>query len=158
MSSGISPRYLSWIAAPLAFAASTTAAADKVKVGDLVDVTFGTINNLSVDNVSAQNICAHSQSDRYSVTATGSGSNNSFALSAGSASLAYEVQWAGMAGQTTGTPMAAGVASGTFTAVSNQNCNGGATASLIIVLRATQLQSATALAYSGTLSILLAPL
>lgn len=158
MSCGISPRFLCWIAAPLALAGYPAAAADKVKVADLVDVSFGTINNLSVDNVSAQNVCAHSQSDRYSVTATGSGSNNSFALSAGNSSLTYDVQWAGTAGRTTGTPLASGVSSVSFTTSSNQNCSGGATASLIIVLRATELQSATALAYSGTLTIMLAPL
>ena len=66
----------------------------------------------------------------------------------------------GPAAQTCGTSLTAGVAKTGFksTAVA-QGCNNGpvTTASLIVILRAATLSSATAGTYNGTLTLILAP-
>jgi hypothetical protein len=130
------------------------------RITGLSDVAFGTINNLGVDSVRAQDVCAYSDSflGLYRVTATGSGTGGAFTLQAGSRQLPYDVQWSGSEGRTSGSGLTAGVASGWFFSFANQTCTGGENASLIVVLRATDLQSATAGSYSGVLTIMLAPL
>jgi hypothetical protein len=129
-----------------------------VRISGLSDVSFGTIGNLGVNQVRTQTVCAHAQVGTYSVTASGSGPGNSFRLSSGTRLLPYEVQWAGSAGQTSGTALTANLPSVGFPSDGNHQCNRGPTASLIIILRATNLQSATAGDYGGTLTLLLAPM
>src|SRR5262245_1877550 len=90
---------------------ASPAEAQRVKVTDLSDLAFGSIANLQADAVRSENLCAFSNvSDRgYSVRATGSGSSGAFTLGSGSRTIAYEVQWSGAAGQTTGTSLLSGV-------------------------------------------------
>lgn len=137
--------------------------AQNVRVTDLADVAFGTIANFNSDLTNSQSICAYSSATnrRYSVTARGSGAGGAFTLASGSRTLAYEVQWSSSADQTSGTPLSPNVAltGQTSSAVFLSNCffNYTATASLITILRASAVSSATAGSYSGTLTVMLAP-
>ena len=135
--------------------------AQQVRISDLTDVAFGTISNFTTDLTRRQDVCAHSTAagNRYSVTASGSGAGGSLDLQSGSGTLAYEVQWAGATGQTVGTNLVANVAQGGFSEVgSSATCKSGImTASLITILRSTAISAATAGAYTGTLTLILAP-
>jgi hypothetical protein len=156
--------------ATLAFAAawaslSSPAAAapgDKARISGLVDAAFGTVI-LTSDRTVRQNVCAFSDSATagYSVTASGSGAASAFTLTTGSFTVPYEVQWAGTSNQTSGTSLTSGsIAHGFTSNAANNNCGGNgptATATLIVILRASALGSARAGSYSGTLSITLAP-
>jgi len=150
------------LGAVLLLAGAPPALAQKARIGNLSDVAFGAISNLSTDAVQAQSVCAYTQSatGRYMVTATGSGAGGAFELTSGTAPLAYEVEWAASAGQSSGAALAPGVPlTGVSSAASQQTCNSGppASASLVVVLRAAALGSAGAGSYSGTLSVLIAP-
>ena len=141
---------------------SPEAVAQKARLGDLNDIAFGAISNLSADVAQAQSVCAFSQSatNGYNVSATGSGPGGAFTLSAGAAQLDYDVQWAAAPAQTSGTALApGGVLSGLTSTASQQTCNSGpaSSASLIVILRAAQLGAATAGSYTGTLSLTIAP-
>ena len=156
------PRFALSIAMVLAAAAlPVPAAAQKVRITDLSDVNFGLISNLQADARQSQSICVFSQSSgsRYSVTATGSGSASSFALSNGSSSLAYDVEWSDQSGQTGGTTLAPNVATtGRTSAATQQSCNSGpaTSASLTIILRSSALTQAREGNYSGSLTLLVA--
>jgi hypothetical protein len=138
------------------------AQAQQVQISKLTDVAFGTIANFTTDQTNSQSVCAYSSATggRYSVTASGSGSGGAFTLASGGSQLAYEVQWAATANQTTGVALTPGVA------LTGQTGNGLTatcffgfvpTASLITILRASALSAASAGTYSGTLSLLIAP-
>lgn len=149
------------VASCLAVLASPAWAApgDKARISGLADVGFGTLNTTSDQSVS-ENVCAYSNSSTsgYSVTATGNGTGGAFTLAAGTFTLPYEVRWAGSANQTNGTALSAGtLAPGFVSGASQQTCNGGPSASLIVIIRATALGSARAGSYTGTLQIVIAP-
>jgi hypothetical protein len=140
---------------------SGPASAQKVRITNLSDVDFGLIANLQSDALRSQNVCVFSNSagNRYSITATGSGTGSSFALSNGSASLDYEVEWADQSGQSTGTSLSPNIAStGRVSSATHQSCNVGpaTSASLIIVLRSSALSQAREGNYSGSLTLLVA--
>jgi hypothetical protein len=140
---------------------SAPAPAQKVRIGNLSDVNFGLISNLQADARQSQNLCVYSQSsgNRYSITATGSGSGSAFTLSNGSNSLAYEVEWSDQSGQTTGTRLTPAVAAtGRVSAATQQTCNSGPanSASLTIILRSSALSQAREGNYSGSLTLLVA--
>ena len=143
-------------------AAPQVAHAQKARISDLIDVAFGAISNLSTDVSRAQSLCAFTQSasGNYLVTATGSGPASAFALASGLAQLAYEVQWASSSNQTTGIPLTAGVPlTGVPSAATQQTCTAGpaSSATLIVILRASQLGAAQAGTYSGALTLMIAP-
>ena len=128
-------------------------------VGNLVDYSFGQITNLSADQSIARDVCVYSAKTTpgYNVRASGSGAGGAFTLSATGSTLGYEVQWAPQPGRANGTilyPNA--VLSGLVTGATQQNCNNGptASASLVVMLRATSLQAALSGSYSGTLTII----
>jgi hypothetical protein len=137
------------------------AAAQKVRITNIADVNFGLISNPQVDSRQSQNVCVFSNSigGAYSVSAAGSGSGSSFALSNGANSLAYEVEWSGQSGQTTGTSLTPNVPlNGQTSSATQQSCNSGpaTSASLTIILRASQLSQARQGSYSGSLTLLVA--
>lgn len=137
------------------------AAAQKVRITNLSDVNFGLIANLQADARQSQNLCVFSQSTggRYSITATGSGSGSSFALTSGANSLAYEVEWSDQSGQTSGTSLVPAVAAtGRVSAATHQTCNSGpaSSASLIVILRSSILTQAREGNYSGSLTLVVA--
>ncbi len=147
--------------AALALLGPAPGLAQQVRISRLTDVAFGTISNFAADQSRTQNVCAHSTSATrgYSVTARGGGTAFAFTLASGAARLAYEVQWAGSIGQTSGTNLVANVAQGGFTGSGNTSTcgNGIRTASLITILRTSAISAATAGAYTGTLTLILAP-
>lgn len=137
------------------------AAAQKVRITNLSDVNFGLVSNLQADARRAQNVCLFSNSTggRYSITASGSGSGSSFALSDGAHMLPYEVEWSDQSGQSSGTSLAPTVTStGRVSAATQQTCNSGpaTSASLIVILRASSLTQAREGNYSGSLTLLVA--
>ncbi|QDP20415.1 hypothetical protein [Sphingomonas xanthus] len=135
--------------------------AQQVRVTSLTDVNFGMVNNLTVDAVQSQSVCvwANGSARAYSVRATGSGAGGAFVLSSGPASMAYQVRWNDAAGMSNGQQLNPGIPlGGQTTNAQNQLCTNGppATASLIVVLPATSLMTASQGAYSGTLTLLVA--
>jgi hypothetical protein len=142
------------------FLSPVAASAQVGRISALSDVSFGTVST-AADVSRAQTVCAFSSNlGRYTVTATGSGSGGAFTLANGPAALPYEVQWSQASGATTGTNLTAGVPlSGQTSDATGVTCLLGllSSGSLIVLLRATALQSAAAGDYSGTLSILLSP-
>ena len=144
-----------------AMALPQPASAQKVRVTDLSDVNFGLLSNLQADARRSQNVCLFSNSTggRYSITASGSGSGSSFALSDGAHTLPYEVEWSDQSGQSSGASLAPTVTStGRVSAATQQTCNSGpaTSASLIVVLRASSLTQAREGNYSGSLTLLVA--
>jgi hypothetical protein len=151
-----------WIYLLLLAAFPAAAQAQQVRITGLTDVGFGVITNFASDLTVARNVCVFSSAAgrRYAITATGSGTGGAFTLAAGSARLAYEVQWAGSRNQTSGTSLTAGVLRGGFSAnTSSQTCatNPPATASLITILRNSAVSTASAGNYSGTLTLIVTP-
>lgn len=138
-------------------------ASGNVQITGLSDVNFGTIANLSVDDVNAQSICVFSDTATkgYQITATGSGSSGAFTLSAsGGRRLAYDVQWNQQSGQSSGTQLTSkSTLTGQVTTATAATCSSAPskTASLIVIERASVLSSAPAASYSGNLTLLIGP-
>jgi hypothetical protein len=133
----------------------------RVQISGLTDVAFGTVDPTSPAS-SAENVCVWSNTSGkgYSVTASGDGASNAFTLSDGTNSLPYSVEWAGSSGQTSGTALTSGAAlAGLSSTATNPTCSAGpaATASLIVKMTAANLQAAVASAYTGTLTLVVAP-
>jgi hypothetical protein len=136
------------------------ASAQKVRITNLSDVDFGLLSNLQADSRRSQNICLFSNSagNAYSVAASGSGAGSAFTLSNGSNSLAYEVEWSDQSGQSNGSSLTPnGALTGRTSSATHQFCNSGpaASASLIIVLRSTDLAQAREGSYTGSLTLLI---
>lgn len=141
---------------------ASPAAAQLVRITKLSNASFGTISSFVSDSQKNENICVYSSNlgGGYNVTATGSGSGGAFTLSGSGATLAYEVQWSSSSGQTSGTSLSPSTAlTGLSSGALSSNCNIGpsTTASLIILVRASQASSATAASYSGTLTLMIGP-
>lgn len=135
--------------------------AQRVRITSLSDVDFGLIANLQADSRRSQNVCLFSNgsANAYSVSASGSGPGGSFTLANGSSALAYTVEWSQQSGQTSGTALTAnGTLSGQTSVATHQFCNSGpaTSASLTIVLRATELSRAREGGYRGSLTLLIA--
>lgn len=136
-------------------------AQERARLTGLNDVNFGLVNSLADTSIS-QSVCAFtsSRTDRYSVLASGNAAGGAFLLQAGASTLAYDVLWADTAGATGGANLTAGALTPGFSSsVKQQTCNSGppTTATLTIRLRDQVLQNARAGAYSGVLSITIAP-
>ena len=89
---------------------------------------------------------------------TGTGAQ--FELQSPSGNLPFEVQWADSANRTSGQQLVAGTArSGFVSTANNHSCNNSpAAASLIVLLRAFEIERATAGGYSGQLTLIIAPM
>ena len=149
---------LTWLAIATCIAAP--ASAQRVRVGALSDVSFGTMSSLQSDQRQSRSICVYSngQTSGYSVSASGSGSAGAFELLNGLNTLQYDVQWSPVSGQTNGTSLSPNVPlSGLVSAASHQTCSNGPTtsASLILVLRGVDLAQAREGTYTGSLSLLI---
>lgn len=137
------------------------ATAQKVRITNLTDVSFGLIANTQAEARRSQNICLYSNSagGAYSVSASGSGAGSAFVLSNGPDLLPYAVEWSDSSGQTSGVELAPSVAlTGQQSAASHQFCNSGpaTSASMTIVLKAADLSQARQGNYAGTLTLLIA--
>lgn len=136
-------------------------AADKVQISELLDVQFGQLAMNGLDVTSAQNVCVYSGSrtGSYSVSAS-TGNGAQFALQSPSGTLPFEVRWADGADRTSGRQLVAGIAQTGFTSSANNHfcSNSPTTASLIVLLRAFEVERATAGDYSGQLTLIIAPM
>lgn len=139
------------------------AGSPNVQITGLSDINFGSLSNFSVDAVRAESVCVYSASatSSYQITATGSGSSNSFALSAsGGKKLTYDVQWNSQPGNTSGTQLTSNVAlTGLVSTATSATCSSGpsTSASLIVIIRSSVLSAAQVGSYSGTLTLLIGP-
>ena len=160
------PESLRWVfltgcLAALLLVNPVPAFAQKVRITNLSDIDFGMIANLQADSRRSQNVCLYSNGTAggYSVVATGSGPGSGFSLTSGPNLLAYDVEWSGQSGQASGTALSPNVAlTGQTSAATHQFCNSGpsSSASLIVVLRGSELARARQGSYSGTLTLLIA--
>ena len=149
------------VLAAFLLATPAPALAQKVRITNLSDVDFGTIANLQADSRRSQNICLYSNATAggYSVVATGSGPGSGFSLSSGPNQLPFDVEWSGQSGQSSGAALSPTVAlTGQTSSATQQFCNSGpaTSASLILVLRGSELARARQGNYSGTLTLLIA--
>ncbi|MDO6414998.1 hypothetical protein Q4F19_11455 [Sphingomonas sp. BIUV-7] len=146
------------LAVAILLVATPSVRAQNVNISNLSDVDFGALPTTGVDQTKTQSVCAYSGllGGKYSVTATGSGAGGAFTLANGGATLAYEVQWAGSSGQTSGTNLTAGSALPGQTMLLSCPVIGATDASLILVIRGTAIVAARAGNYNGTLTIILA--
>ena len=137
-----------------------TAQSMKVEVSGLSDVNFGQITNFQTDLRQAQSVCvaANSSGLRYSVQASGSGSGGAFALSNGVYDLPYSVEWSPTPGGTSGVALSASTPlAAQTTSERGPRCKDGPTASLVVVLRASETSRALQGNYSGSLTLLISP-
>ncbi len=133
----------------------------RVRITGLADVSW-TNQDPGTAATNAQDVCVWSNTSTkgYTVTARGDGASNAFTLANGALTVPYSVQWNASAGQTTGTALTTGSASGTLTstAATNQTCTAGESASLVVGISAADLggmQAATS--YSGVLTLVVSP-
>ena len=143
-------------------AGTANGASNKVRITGISDVPFGTIGNLSVDAVQSQSLCLYANTDTngYNITATGIGPGGGFELTSGSQPLSFDVAWSSSAGQSSGTAVTPNVPlTGQVSDATTQSCSSGpaTSASLVIILRAAALSSATAGTYNGTLTLVVGP-
>jgi hypothetical protein len=129
--------------------------AQQVIVRRMTDRNFGTVNVTSSMGNSrfGDNLCIYSSTVTrgYNVTATGPGPGGSFQLqSAAGYTLDFRLQWSNTQGQTSGTPMVAGVPlTGRSHAVGvNSSCTAD-NSTLNVFIDATTWQNATAATYGG---------
>lgn len=132
----------------------------KVEVSGLSDVNFGQISDFQSDLRQAQSVCvaANSSGLRYSVQASGSGAGGAFALSNGVYDLPYSVEWSAGPGQNSGIALSASSPlTAQRTSERGPRCKDGPTASLVVVLRASETSRAQQGNYSGSLTLLISP-
>jgi spore coat protein U-like protein len=133
----------------------------RVQISGLTDILFGTVDPTAAA-ASAEDVCVWSNTSGrgYTVAASGDGASNAFTLTDGTNDLAYAVEWADSAGQSSGTALVSGTAlGGLASSATNPTCSAGpaATASLIVRMGAADLQAAVAGSYAGTLTLVVAP-
>jgi hypothetical protein len=133
----------------------------RVQITGLSDLAFGTLDPSSAAS-SAENVCVWSNTATkgYNLTAAGDGGSNAFTLTNGTTTLAYAVEWAGTSGQTTGSALTTNTPkTGLTSTATASNCSSSTTASLIVKFSTAQMQAAvgSATAYTGTLTLLVAP-
>ena len=143
-------------------ATDVQAQSQKVRLSGLSDVSFGTIG-YGGDAISAQSVCAYSstRSQSYTVTAVGSGRGSDFALSSEQNALSFDLQWSPLPGQMNGDALVPNVNAGPYVSgATHQRCNNGpsTSASLIITIRSADSAAAAAGVYSGSITLLMAPM
>lgn len=134
----------------------------RVQLSGLSDVAFLNQDPTTVAS-NAQNVCVWSNTATkgYNITASGSGASGAFTLANASLTVPFTVEWAGSAGQSSGTALVTGAALTGLTSTStNPTCSAGASssASLVVKIAAPDLQSMQgATTYTGTLTLVVAP-
>lgn len=148
------------VAIPLFLASPALAASNNVRITNISDIAFGSLANLSADAVQSESLCvyANTATSGYNVRAIGSGAGGAFALSSGSDTLPFDVQWSATAGQSSGVQLTPAVPlSGQISSATQQTCNSGpaTSASLVVILRTAALSSAAAGSYNGSLTLVI---
>jgi hypothetical protein len=136
--------------------------ASRTQVSGLTDITLPNVSP-SAAITSSQSVCVWSNTaiKAYSVTATGTGQADAFAVSSGTLTAPFSVAWGEVAGQASGTQLTPGaMLTGLTSAASAPTCSSGqaSTASLIISFAPGDLQNMQPeTTYSGTLNLLVTP-
>lgn len=141
---------------------TTQAKQTRVRLSSLQDVQFGVLGT-GGDAISSQSICAYSSTNTsaYTVTALGSGAAGKFELNSAISSLPFEISWSDQPNQPFGYVLESGVPSLTFYSdATHQRCVNGPSSTATITLRISEaiLSSAAAGTYSGSLTVILAPI
>jgi hypothetical protein len=131
-----------------------------VRISALQDIDLGTFDGTALDG--SDDVCVWSTTRAYSITATGDGGGGAFTLTGNTNGdvVAYAVEWADDAGQTSGTTLTSGNAvTGRTTNATTTDCNGGndPNATVIVAVAEDDLAAVTADNYSGTLTLLVEP-
>ena len=135
----------------------------RARITGLATVDF-TGQDPTVAASDAQDICVWSNTATkgYTITATGDGTASAFTLSDGSNTVPYSVEWSASSGQTSGSALSTGVASGSLVSTAtNQNCASGPAASASLIVKMSTADLGTMVggsSYSGTLTLLVTPL
>lgn len=133
----------------------------KVRISGLADVQLGSLS-LSGDSALSQSICVFSStsSSTYSITAFGDGNGGSFSLTSQRDDIPIEVWWSDDPTQSGGVLLAPAREAGPFfSSARQQRCNSGSSnsASLTIMVREAAKSDAPAGAYTGQLTLIVAP-
>lgn len=140
----------------------TASVPSRARITGLSDVSFLSQDpNTAASN--AQSVCVWSNTatKAYTITASGSGTGSAFTLTNGTTTVPYSVDWNATSGQTSGSALVAGTASGSLTsAATTQACTSGPTASASLIVGITTANLGTMSAgsnYTGTLTLLVTP-
>ena len=138
------------------------ASAERIRVTGLSDAEFGLVSAFGSDQRRSQNVCVYVTGSRqaYSILALGDGAGGGFSLANGMAVLPFDVEWAATPSARSGTlltpstPLINQISSAT-----NQTCKSGpaASATLTVILRASNLAEASQGTYSGSLTLIVSP-
>jgi len=132
------------------------------QISGLTDVTFTAVDPASTAS-SAQSVCVWSNTSNkgYSITASGNGPGNAFALTSGALSTPYSVAWSDSPGQAAGTSLNPGeTLTGQVSTATQPLCSSGpaTSSSLVVAITAEDLQTMTPdTAYVGALNLLVSP-
>jgi hypothetical protein len=128
-----------------------------VQISALDDIALG--NYTGGGNMTGfDDLCVYSNIGAYRITATGNGTGAAFHLIGGAATIPYAVQWADEAGAATGDAMTSGtVLTNQTGTITTPNCNNGNNARVRVTVNSTDLAAAPAQAYTGVLTLLVAP-
>jgi hypothetical protein len=128
-----------------------------VQISALNDIALGNYTG-GANMTGVDDLCVYSNIGGYQITATGNGAGSAFHLIGAGATIPYAVEWADSAGALTGDPLTSGTVltnqSGTFT---TPNCGGTNNARVRVTVNSTDLAAAPAQAYTGVLTLLVAP-
>ena len=142
--------------------AITVSVAKQAQISGLSDVTLAGVDPAS-SATNAQSVCVWSNTATkgYSITASGSGQEGSFALANGLMTAPYSVAWNSSSGQSSGASLNAGAALTGLTSMATEpSCSSGpaTTSSLIVTVGSADLQNMRAeTIYSGVLSVVVSP-
>ncbi len=135
----------------------TVTVSDEVKISNLVDIDLGGF--VGVDLTGTSPACIYRNTGTtYNLTATGSGPANAFQLTDGTDVVAYTVEYDDGTGFSS---MATGVALGADNAeVANDDCvtAGSDNGSIQVTVAAAVAAALPAATYTGTLTLLVAPI
>lgn len=135
------------------------ASAERIRVTGLRDADFGLVSTFGSDQRRSQNVCVYVTGSRqtYSIVALGDGSGGGFSLANGAAVLPFNVEWTATPGASSGTLLNPSTPLvNQYSSASNQTCRSGpaASATLTVILRASDLAEARQGTYSGTLTLI----
>ena len=133
---------------------------NEVRINQLADITLPDFSGSDVSDTSVACVYRNGLSGDYSITATGSGTGNAFTLTDTTDTVAYDVEFDDRSGSGF-SGLASGVASNRTNAESADNsCAGvgGSNADIRVTVTAANAASLPASTYTGTLTLVVAPI
>lgn len=130
------------------------------RISALNDIALGAWSGVGAMSGS-DSLCVWTTTGGYNITASGDGAGGAFTLDdGGGTTLPYTVEWADTAGAGSGTALTSGNAlAGQTAAATSTTCNSGASldATVLVDIAEAALSSVTDGAYTGTLTLVVAP-